>query len=94
MHATIIVYLSFRLTEIKTMVVHTAGVFNDVHFGNHFALEGTSRKKSEICKYEIAIPCLDIFAKNVMRERLFLGTLYNCAPNYVFNHVYIGFFWT
>uniref|UniRef100_A0A7S0QT06 5'-nucleotidase n=1 Tax=Pyramimonas obovata TaxID=1411642 RepID=A0A7S0QT06_9CHLO len=26
------------------------GVFADVHFGNHFALEGTSRKKSEICR--------------------------------------------
>lgn len=26
------------------------GVFPEVHFGNHFALEGTSRKKSEICR--------------------------------------------
>jgi uncharacterized HAD superfamily protein len=28
---------------------HFEGVFSAVHFGNHFALEGTSRKKSEIC---------------------------------------------
>eukprot|EP00959_Pyramimonas_sp_CCMP1952_P301737 6313326-Pyramimonas_sp.AAC.1 len=26
------------------------GVFTSVHFGNHFAMEGTSRKKSEICR--------------------------------------------
>jgi 5'(3')-deoxyribonucleotidase len=28
---------------------HFPDVFEAVHFGNHFALEGTSRKKSEIC---------------------------------------------
>ena len=28
---------------------HFSGVFDDVHFGNHFAMNGTSRKKSEIC---------------------------------------------
>ena len=28
---------------------HFPDVFDAVHFGNHFALEGTSRKKSEIC---------------------------------------------
>ena len=28
---------------------HFPGVFGAVHFGNHFALEGVSRKKSEIC---------------------------------------------
>lgn len=29
---------------------HFPGIFEDVYFGNHFALQGTSRKKSEICK--------------------------------------------
>lgn len=29
---------------------HFPGIFDAVHFGNHFALEGTSRKKSEICR--------------------------------------------
>ncbi|KAL4419874.1 hypothetical protein ABPG75_006972 [Micractinium tetrahymenae] len=29
---------------------HFPEVFTEVHFGNHFALEGQSRKKSEICK--------------------------------------------
>jgi 5'(3')-deoxyribonucleotidase len=29
---------------------HFPGVFSDVHFGNHFALEGSSRPKSEICR--------------------------------------------
>jgi hypothetical protein len=26
-------------------------VFTEVHFGNHFALEGASKKKSEICRW-------------------------------------------
>jgi hypothetical protein len=25
-------------------------VFTEVHFGNHFALEGASKKKSDICR--------------------------------------------
>ena len=29
---------------------HFPDIFDAVHFGNHFALEGASRKKSEICK--------------------------------------------
>eukprot|EP00887_Chlorella_sp_A99_P002944 scaffold24.g2944.t1 len=28
---------------------HFPGVFSEVHFGNHFAMSGASRKKSEIC---------------------------------------------
>lgn len=27
-----------------------AGIFKEVHFGNHFALDGPSRRKSEICR--------------------------------------------
>ncbi|KAH1204243.1 hypothetical protein AAZV13_17G222600 [Glycine max] len=26
------------------------GLFHDIHFGNHFALDGVSRPKSEICR--------------------------------------------
>ena len=29
---------------------HFPGVFAEVHFGNHWALEGTSKAKSEICR--------------------------------------------
>ncbi|KAI7843161.1 hypothetical protein COHA_003145 [Chlorella ohadii] len=29
---------------------HFPQIFSEVHFGNHFALEGASRKKSEICR--------------------------------------------
>lgn len=29
---------------------HYAGLFAEVYFGNHFALQGASRKKSDICK--------------------------------------------
>ncbi|XP_068463686.1 uncharacterized protein [Phaseolus vulgaris] len=27
------------------------GLFHEIHFGNHFALDGVSRPKSEICRY-------------------------------------------
>lgn len=26
------------------------GLFHEIHFGNHFALDGVSRPKSEICR--------------------------------------------
>jgi len=29
---------------------HYRGLFEEVYFGNHFALQGASRKKSDICK--------------------------------------------
>ncbi|KAG2485713.1 hypothetical protein HYH03_015597 [Edaphochlamys debaryana] len=29
---------------------HYGGLFQEVYFGNHFALEGVSRKKSDICR--------------------------------------------
>lgn len=29
---------------------HFPGLFQEVYFGNHFAMQGTSRKKSDICK--------------------------------------------
>ncbi|GLT97168.1 hypothetical protein SLE2022_147490 [Rubroshorea leprosula] len=29
---------------------HYPGLFQDIHFGNHFALDGQSRPKSEICR--------------------------------------------
>ena len=29
---------------------HFPGVFQEVHFGNHWALEGQSKAKSEICR--------------------------------------------
>jgi hypothetical protein len=28
-----------------------SGLFDEIHFGNHFALDGVSRAKSEICRY-------------------------------------------
>lgn len=34
---------------LEWLETHFPDVFQAVHFGNHFALEGTSRKKSEIC---------------------------------------------
>ncbi|KAL9674042.1 hypothetical protein QQ045_030308 [Rhodiola kirilowii] len=29
---------------------HYPGLFQDIHFGNHFALDGESRRKSDICR--------------------------------------------
>lgn len=30
---------------------HYSGLFQEIHFGNHFALDGASRPKSELCRY-------------------------------------------
>eukprot|EP00803_Ostreobium_quekettii_P003522 evm.model.scf_2148.3 EVM.evm.TU.scf_2148.3 scf_2148:18982-23175(-) len=35
---------------LEWLTEHFPGVFQDVHFGNHFALDGEARKKSEICR--------------------------------------------
>ena len=32
---------------------HFPDVFREVHFGNHWALEGKSKAKSEICRSEL-----------------------------------------
>ncbi|CAI7841651.1 unnamed protein product [Closterium sp. NIES-54] len=36
---------------------HFPGVFSSVHFGNHFALEGTPRPKSEMCRTPWSAVC-------------------------------------
>ncbi|KAL8488197.1 hypothetical protein ACS0TY_024470 [Phlomoides rotata] len=38
---------------IEWIEKHYPGLFKEIHFGNHFALDGQSRPKSEICKYII-----------------------------------------
>ncbi|KAL5572272.1 hypothetical protein UlMin_021869 [Ulmus minor] len=35
---------------IKWIEKHYPGLFQEIHFGNHFALDGISRSKSEICR--------------------------------------------
>ncbi|KAK3013620.1 hypothetical protein RJ639_009323 [Escallonia herrerae] len=35
---------------IEWIEKHYAGLFQEIHFGNHFALDGQSRPKSEICR--------------------------------------------
>ncbi|XP_029119437.1 uncharacterized protein [Elaeis guineensis] len=35
---------------LKWIEEHYPGLFQEIHFGNHFALDGQSRPKSEICK--------------------------------------------
>ncbi|KAL4285461.1 hypothetical protein GQ457_16G001990 [Hibiscus cannabinus] len=35
---------------IEWLEKHYPGLFQEIHFGNHFALDGTSRPKSEICR--------------------------------------------
>ena len=35
---------------------HFPGIFSEVHFGNHWALEGKSKAKSEICRYAAGFP--------------------------------------
>jgi hypothetical protein len=51
-------YLSFKRSQQDAIKNHTLewfgkyyrGLFDQIHFGNHFALEGQSRPKLEICK--------------------------------------------
>lgn len=35
---------------LKWLDLHYPGIFSEVHFGNHWALEGKSKPKSEICR--------------------------------------------
>ncbi|KAL2327553.1 hypothetical protein Fmac_020980 [Flemingia macrophylla] len=35
---------------IEWIEKHFSGLFQEIHFGNHFALDGVSRPKSEICR--------------------------------------------
>lgn len=35
---------------IEWIEKHYPGIFREIHFGNHFALDGESRPKSEICR--------------------------------------------
>lgn len=35
---------------LKWLELHYPGIFDEVHFGNHWALEGISKPKSEICR--------------------------------------------
>ena len=35
---------------LKWLDLHYPGIFAEVHFGNHWALEGKSKPKSEICR--------------------------------------------
>eukprot|EP00245_Coleochaete_scutata_P010577 TRINITY_DN3742_c0_g1_i1.p1 TRINITY_DN3742_c0_g1~~TRINITY_DN3742_c0_g1_i1.p1 ORF type:complete len:410 (+),score=60.99 TRINITY_DN3742_c0_g1_i1:138-1367(+) len=39
-----------RKPTLEWIDVHYPGIFKEVHFGNHYALEGVARPKSEICK--------------------------------------------
>ncbi|CAK9201376.1 unnamed protein product [Sphagnum troendelagicum] len=39
-----------RKPTVEWIEQHYAGIFKEVHFGNHFALEGEARPKSEICR--------------------------------------------
>ncbi|KAK9829911.1 hypothetical protein WJX72_008609 [[Myrmecia] bisecta] len=39
-----------REPTLQWVQLHFPGVFQEVHFGNHWALEGKSKPKSEICR--------------------------------------------
>lgn len=38
---------------IEWLEKYYPGLFQEMHFGNHFALHGNSRPKSEICRYAV-----------------------------------------
>lgn len=35
---------------LKWLERHYPGLFSEVHFGNHFALQGKAKPKAEICR--------------------------------------------
>lgn len=39
-----------REPSLEWISTHYKGIFSEIHFGNHFALEGQAKSKSEICK--------------------------------------------
>ena len=39
-----------RDITVEWLMKNYPGIFKSVHFGNHFARDGTSQKKSEMCK--------------------------------------------
>ncbi|KAI8553241.1 hypothetical protein RHMOL_Rhmol05G0000700 [Rhododendron molle] len=41
---------AIRDVTIEWIEKHYPGLFHEIHFGNHFALEGQSRPKSDICR--------------------------------------------
>lgn len=41
---------AIRDLTIEWIEKHYPGLFQEIHFGNHFALEGQSRTKSDICR--------------------------------------------
>ena len=40
-----------RDSTLRWIDLHFPGIFKEVHFGNHWAMEGTSKPKSEICRW-------------------------------------------
>ena len=40
-----------RQPTLQWIAMHFPDVFQEVHFGNHWALSGESRKKSDICRW-------------------------------------------
>lgn len=39
-----------REPSVEWISTHYKGIFSEIHFGNHFALEGEAESKSEMCK--------------------------------------------
>ena len=46
-----------KAETVEWIETHFPGIFQDIHFGNHWAKEGKSVSKSEICK-RIGASCL------------------------------------
>ena len=40
-----------RDSTLRWIDLHYPGIFKEVHFGNHWAMEGTSKPKSQICRW-------------------------------------------
>ena len=47
--------IAIKEHTIEWIENHYPGLFQEIHFGNHFALDGKSRPKSEICRYIVSL---------------------------------------
>ncbi|KAL0308365.1 UNVERIFIED_CONTAM: hypothetical protein Sradi_5778800 [Sesamum radiatum] len=80
---------------IEWIEKHYPGLFQEIHFGNHFALDGQSRRKSDICKSlgakvliddnpRYAVECADIGIKVLLFD--YENSYPWCKTDYISQH--------
>lgn len=90
---------------IEWIEKHYPGVFQEIHFGNHFALDGESKPKSEICRcvicnnfllFDIRSPriavesCELLLIQNLSSRSLGASVLIDDNPRYALECAEVG----